>query len=168
MKKLTKILLVFVAAVMSASTVSAQSSGLKVVTGNPDFKVKIKRCEASGKTVVIDMVLENINPKDANISFNPGYHIFAYDDEGNKYGGNGSGKILFTVAGENTLYSNINLPSDVPLKARLQLEGIPESVQMFKRLDITWVCRLYGGTDWLGDNAKAIKISNLPIYREGD
>ena len=35
---------------------SAQDAPLKIITNHPDFDVKVKRCAASGKSVIIDMV----------------------------------------------------------------------------------------------------------------
>jgi hypothetical protein len=32
---------------------------LKIVTNHPDFKINVKRCAASGKTVIIDLILTN-------------------------------------------------------------------------------------------------------------
>ena len=39
--------------------VSAQDAPLKIVTNHPDFSIKVKRCAASGKTVVLDLILNN-------------------------------------------------------------------------------------------------------------
>lgn len=163
--KILKSFLLVVLMGLTATMAQAQSKGMTLVSGNPDFKVKVTRCEASGKTVIIDMILENIGARDVDVAFSPYAYLLVYDDEGNKYGDYDS-KVKLFLAGRES--DRISLPTEVPLKARVQIEGVPLSAQILKRVDIHWQCRDWGGTEWYGTNAKMIKMTNVPISREGD
>ena len=61
MKKILLILMAMFA--FGLQNVSAQD-GIKIITNHPDFKIKVKRCAASGKTVVIDLILTNEGTND--------------------------------------------------------------------------------------------------------
>ena len=52
---------------LGLQNVSAQDAPLKIVTNHPDFKIKVKRCAASGKTVVLDLILNNEGTNDVKI-----------------------------------------------------------------------------------------------------
>lgn len=139
----------------------------KIVTGHPDFKIKITRCEASGSTAVIDFLLENVGNDDVKISMYGGNEqdskSVAYDDEGNKYGGK---KFQIAISGSGlTAYSlGETLPPDIPLKARIQIEGVPESATEFKRVDLQLYCNTWN----LNRDKKPVRFTNVPIFREGD
>lgn len=163
--KIFKSVLVVSLVILTSLGAFAQSKGMTLISGNPDFKVKVTRCEASGKTVVLDMVFENVGPRDVDVEFQPYRWLLAYDDEGNKYGDN-DGKVKLFLAGREL--SRIQLPTDVPLKARVQIEGVPMSAQVLKRVDIYWYCPDWGGNAMGGSNGKMIKMTNVPISRDGD
>lgn len=143
--------------------------GTKIVTNHPDLSIKIKKCRASGNTCVIDMVVTNLGDKDLkNVIFYSGYNNFsiAFDDEGNQYGkyalligtnGNLSGRTL-----DNT-DAWVLLPANVPIKMRMQIEGIPESATEFSRINLACQCAEFS----LSHN-KPIILSNIPISRDGD
>ena len=161
-------LLMFFTLLGSVSTV-AQT---KIVTGHPDFKIKITRCEANGNTVVIDMTLENTGSKDINIrmwggiswSKNGMKMTVAYDDDGNKYTGQNDLKVSIGKSGWDGGYGlREMLPPDIPLKASILIEGVPESATEFKRIDL-----YIESDDWGLNDKKPIKITNVPISREGD
>ena len=141
----------------------AQTSGMKIVTGNPDFKIKITRCEASGKTVVIDMIWENISSQDVKIGIYADWDnmTFAWDDEGNKFAGR---DISASIANGplKGLCEDI-LPAEIPIRVKLKIENVPESATMFRRIDLTVRC-----DKWGLDHTKPVRITNLPINREGD
>lgn len=159
MKNLKSVLIALMA-IMFASTALAQSNGMRVVTGHPDLKLKIKRCEASAKTVVIDMIIENVNQKDVDLRIDSPWNIQIYDDEGNSFDYTNS-KVSFEMSDGSK--SSHKLPSEIPLKARIQVEGIPLSSQMFKRIDLKYRCEGLGKQGW-----DYIKIYNVPINREGN
>lgn len=137
-----------------------REGAFKLVTNHPDFKIKVRRCEASGKTCVIDLIIENVGSSDVNVMTGYGNgRLIAYDDEANRYE-----SIKVSVGNSNWIWSEWrNLMSCVPMKARIQIEGVAESATMFRRLDWCIDCEAWG----LGRN-KPIKFMNLPISREGD
>lgn len=132
---------------------------MRIITNHPDFKIKIKRCEVSGKTCVIDMVIENIGYEDVIYQTNNNYFI-GYDDEMTEYSN-------FKVAIGNSNWINDyqyrKLMSNIPMKARIQIEGVPAAATMFRRIDWTIYCNAWN----LGDKKK-VKFLNIPITREGE
>lgn len=135
-----------------------REGAFKLVTNHPDFKIKVRRCEASGKTCVIDLIIENVGSSDVEIYADAGYNgaLISYDDEANEY------TDISHFIGSKGGRSHI-LRAGVPMKARIQVEGVAESATMFRRLDWKITCRAWG----LNEN-KPIKFINLPISREGD
>ncbi|WP_455673968.1 hypothetical protein [Phocaeicola sp.] len=135
----------------------------KLVTNHPDFKIKVRRCEASGKTCVIDLILENIGSQDVDISLYSGFHgSIAYDDEANQYHRENL-KIILGSSGFTQDWHNGKLLSNVPMKARIQIENVPESATVFRRLDLNIGCKA-----WNIGGEKKVKFLDLPISREGD
>ena len=137
------------------------AGAFKVVTNHPDFKIKVKRCMVSGKTCVIDLILENIGDQD--VSVDDGWHsAIAYDDEANEYS-----DIAIALGDVNDLRSDclprFNLMAQVPVKARLQIEGVSPAATVFRRLDFT-----LNVDSWGLNRNKRIRFMNLPITREGD
>lgn len=136
-----------------------REGAFKLVTNHPDFKIKVRRCEASGKTCVIDLIIENVGSSDVDIYVKGGswHGLIAYDDEANQY------ESIGIAVSDKWGLGTHTLPANVPLKARIQVEGVAESATMFRRLDWKIDCRAWG----LNEN-KPIKFINLPISREGD
>ncbi|WP_455673969.1 hypothetical protein [Phocaeicola sp.] len=143
----------------------AQSESLKIKTNNPDFKIKVKRCEAMDKTCTIDVLLSNVGDSDVTIALCGGFtgNSKAYDDEGNMYTDE---KVLVSVGGGrldcgNTPYTQLS--PNVPVKARIQIEGVPEYAQTINLINLVVFC-----SEWNFSWDKPVKISNIPISREGD
>ena len=68
--------------------VFAQDGQLKILSNHPDLSVKIKRCVASGRNLVINLTATNEGYDDINgFKISPAITT-AYDDEGNNYKGN--------------------------------------------------------------------------------
>lgn len=148
--------------------------GFRVVTGHPDFKIKVVRCEAAGRTCVIDLILENVGSKDMSLTIcgggglGPGFDVYhtactvAYDDEANDYRDD---QINVSVGRSEMQNGTVNaeLLSEVPIKARIQITGVPEAATMFRRIDMNVICR-----GWNLDDSNKVKFYNLPISREGD
>lgn len=165
MKKILLILVTVFA--FGIQNVSAQDAPLKIVTNHPDFKIKIKRCAASGKTVVLDLILNNEGVNDVN-----GVMAFggqgrwtwscaeAYDDEGNIYQNE---NIKIKVANRPN-YSGetgeFNIPTGVPIKLSLQFNYFSTSAESIARLKLVFLCDPWGLN---GD--KPVKFSNIPISR---
>ena len=140
--------------------VSAQD-GIKIVTNHPDFKVKVKRCAASGKTVIIDLLLINEGTNDVENLYVGGGHngSEAYDNEGNIYD-DLKVKIANRPDYEYTQW-NFNIPTGVPMKLSVQINGVPASAESIARLKLRIDCRAWG----IGDG-KPLRISNIPISRD--
>ena len=130
-----------------------------IVTGHPDFKVKVTRCAASGKVVVLDLVFTNVSATDVeswSIATNSGESV-VYDSEGNVYGGN-SLAVKVSNLNYNNYLRNLKMISDVPMKVSLQITGVPANVEALARVDISVNIPLF--------NIKSpIKIKNIPIER---
>ena len=137
---------------------SSQRSNVKIITNHPDFKVRIQRCEVSGRTCVIDLIMENVGYQDVKLMYwTNGSSV--YDDEGNQYA---APRVLIGQA--DVYYGYTSLLANVPVKARITIEGVAEFATMFRRIDIRLHCEQWG----LGYNNKKLVLMNVPITREGE
>ena len=161
MKKILLILMAMFA--FGLQNVSAQD-GIKIVTNHPDFKIKVKRCAASGKTVIIDLVLTNVGTNDVeNVSIAGGcWGSEVYDDEGNIYNTSNLG---VRVANRDSYdcrdTGSFNIPTGVPMKLSISIEGVPQSSESIARLKLIANC-----SKWALTKDKPIRISNIPISRD--
>ena len=162
MKKILLILMAVFA--FGLQNVCAQD-GIKIVTNHPDFKVKVKRCAASDKTVIINLILNNtgFNDVEGLIAWG-GSGSEAYDDEGNIYRGNNLQVSIANTQKWNSWNSDrFDIPSGVPMKLSVRLEGVPQSVESIAQLKLDIYCRAWS----IGsDNKKLVKINNIPITRD--
>ena len=160
MNSVKKLFLFVVLMAMSGVYALAQTTGMKIGAIHPDLKVKMTRCEAAGRTVVIDLVFENVGGNDVDFRIWGGDNnrSVAYDDEGNVFN---NLRVKVGNSDMSTWYVKQILPAGVPLKGRIQIEGVPESSTVFRRIDLH-----VESEAWNLD--KKIKISNVPISREGD
>lgn len=159
-----KRLFVCVAVIVAFGSASAfAQGGFRIVTNHPDFKIKVKRCEVSGSTCVIDMLLQNMGSFDVTVNVSGGWNnrSVAYDDEGNKYSG-GRFKVQSGSSMSDT-YTQMTLPSEVPVKLRIYIEGVPEAATEFTRIDLGVNCDA-----WHLGYGKEVRFSNMPISREGE
>ncbi len=156
-----KKLLVLLSALCCMAVAFAQTP--TIVTGHPDFKVKVTRCAASGKVVVLDLVFTNVSATDVE-SWSIGTSYFSlssvvYDSEGNLYSGN-SLAVKVSNLNYGRVWENLKMISDVPMKVSLQITGVPANVEALARVDIAVDIPLF--------NIKPqspIKIKNIPIER---
>lgn len=132
---------------------------MRIITNHPDFKIKIKRCEVSGKTCVIDMVIENVGYEDVTYYTDSDWFI-GYDDEMTEYS-----NFKVAIGNSNWIMDRgyRKLMSNIPMKARIQIEGVPAAATMFRRIDWTIVCNA-----WNLSKEKKVKFLNIPITREGE
>lgn len=162
-----KILLILVAMFAFSFQSANAQDGIKIVTNHPDFKIKVKRCAASGKTVIIDLILTNNGTNDVENFQGKGggwgnpQDPVAYDDEGNIYSGD---KLMVKVANRE-IYDKygsgeFNIPVGVPIKYSIKLDGVSQSAERIARLKLVFY---YGG--WGLDEKKPVRISNIPISR---
>ena len=145
---------------ISASSRPEQVTGLKIVTNHPDLEIKLKRCQVSGKTCVIDFIMTNYgnDTKIQLIGSQWSNESTAFDDERNEY--------RFAVQATNSGLGGdvmVDILTDVPIKCRIQIEGVASSASVFKRIKLSTDCRVLG----LNQN-KPIMFYNVPITREGD
>ena len=165
MKKILLVLMAMFA--LGFQNVNAQD-GIKIVTNHPDFKIKVKRCAASGKTVIIDFILTNEGANDVENMFgcgggghHGGANSEAYDDEGNIYkGGNLQVKVANSDHYSSYSSGNFNIPVGVPMKYSVKIDGVPQSAESIARLKMFFFHDGWGlGWD------KPVRISNIPISR---
>lgn len=140
----------------ASRTYSTKQGSMTISTAHRDLKIKITRCEAAGNTVIIDLMFENVGSDDTDLYLRTNK---AYDDENNIFDRGVTIKI-----GNTSLSSRIstNLPAEIPLKGRIQIEGVPESATMFKRIDFTMDSNAWGLS------GQELRLANVPISREGD
>lgn len=159
-----KKLITLMAALCCMTFVFAQTP--TIVTGHPDFKVKVTRCEASGKNVVLDLVFTNVSAQDVEkwSIYNPcNYHrtTVVYDSEGNIY--NCSNESI-SIKVSNSEYSwgheNLKMISDVPMKVSVMITGIPANVESLARVDLEVNIPIFNI-----DGNTPVKIKNIPIAR---
>lgn len=147
---------------MPTSSRPTPVEGTKIVTHHPDLKIKLRRCEVNGKTCIIDFIITNYGADTGiTLSGRNGYigESEAFDDEGNIY----TPAVQLANSGIREDDVSCTLLNDVPIKARLQIEGVSSSATMFKRIHLVASCRTLG----LNSN-KPIMFYNIPISREGD
>ena len=153
MKKISVLMLFLCSALFSV----AQT---QIVTGHPDFKVKVTRCAVSGKTVVLDMVFTNVSETDVeDWSIRTLYcNTVIYDSEGNVYNDNNLA-VKVSNFDYSTYFSNLKMISDVPMKVSLQIKGVPETVESLARVDLQVTIPSFN----IGNTP--VKIKNIPISR---
>ena len=162
MKKILLLLMAMFA--FGLQNVNAQDAPLKIVTNHPDFKIKIERCAANGKTVVIDMLFSNQGTDDVDgvsvITNFEGYQCEAYDNEGNVY----SRSISAYVKGFSDQYGNaksFSLIPDVPMKVRITIDDFSETTEKIARLRLR-----VDSNKWKIGRGKLVEIRNIPISRD--
>ena len=159
MKKILFVLLAMFA--FGVQNVCAQDAPLKIVTNHPDFQIKVKRCAASGKTVIIDFILSNIGTNDVRVDNVVVYGWSeAYDDEGNIYQGDNLRVKVANRQNYEGTSGNFLIPSGVPMKLSIQINNVSASAESIARLSLYFECGAWGLS-----NDKLIKISNIPISR---
>lgn len=135
---------------------STPQRNMTIVTKHPDFSVKVKRCMASGKTVIIDLILENLGTDDVSLEFYNG-NSYSWDSEGNCFTN------FFKYANNETYHfqqSGVLLPG-IPTKFSVKIEDVPVSAERIAKMQIPVICNQWGLSD-----VQAILIRNIPITRQ--
>lgn len=136
---------------------------MKIVTGHPDLRVKLLRCVASDKTVVMDFVFSNDGSRDCRLLYVGGgyYGSQAFDDDANAYNGQdvkvSVGKERLTDGGSSNAF-----PAETSLKVRVQIENVSLSATEFTRLNLGVSVEEFG----MDGRAKPMKLYHIPITRE--
>ena len=137
----------------------------QIVTGHPDFKVKVTRCEASGKNVVLDLVFTNVSAQDVESwaiysSCSNHQTTVVYDSEGKIYNCNNNAVSIKVSNGEYTWgVRDLKMISDVPMKVSVMITGVPTNVEALARVDLDVVIPIFN----IGETP--VKIKNIPITR---
>ena len=158
-----KKLFTLMAAVCCMTVAFAQAP--QIVTGHPDFKVKVTRCEASGKNVVLDLTFTNLSAQDVEnwYLYAPAYFssTVVYDSEGNIYDKENQIKVKVSNGEYGNRYDNLKMISDVPMKVSVMIVGVPTNVESLARVDLDVRIPFFNI-----DGEKApVKIKNIPIAR---
>lgn len=139
----------------SDTSYGGNPKGTGIITNHPDFKIEFKRCAVSGKTCVIDLLIENTGSNDVQVTF---ADIVAYDNEGNEY------KNISIMIGDssNKWIDQIDktLMSEVPIKARITINGVNESATAIRRINWITYCNA-----WDLSFNKPVRLQNIPISR---
>lgn len=139
---------------------SAQDAPLKIITNHPDFQIKIKRCAASGKTVILDLILNNLGVNDIEDIEVHGSKSEVYDNEGNIYQGNNIKVKVANRPNYNWTTGTFNIPTGVPMRLSISIEGVPQAAESIARLKLIVLCDKWGLN---GD--KPVRFMNIPITR---
>ena len=134
-----------------------------------DVDIKVKRCVVSGSQGYIDLLFTNytgefikkVVVQSSETCLDKNNETIVYDDEGNVYKYTyGGGIYKITFGGESSQYNGTNLPEDVPVKMRIELEGISEYATEFTMLNIAFrnISSHYYGVG-------SITFRNIPITR---
>ena len=162
-----KTLLLLVALLtFTAQQASAQENPLKIVTQHPDLRVKVKRCAASDKTVILDLVVTNTGDQDVtNVTFaaSGGIYCEAYDDEGNRYS-QGTFKVkVANGASYEDYYDNYRMVAGVPIKVSYRIEGVSTTAEYLAFVELGINSEALG----IGASTnKWVTIRNIPIARD--
>lgn len=134
-----------------------------------DVDIKVKRCVVSGSQGYIDLLFTNytgefikkVVVQSSETCLDKNNETIVYDDEGNVYKYTyGGGIYKITFGGESSQYNGTNLPEDVPVKMRIELEGISEYATEFTMLNIAFrnISSHYYGVG-------SVTFRNIPITR---
>ena len=136
-----------------------------------DLDIKVKRCVVSGTQGYIDLVFTNNTGKHmSNVAVNNYSSLVdrtttaAYDDEGNVYyyySNKNHNIYQITFGGGTGLYNNVDLPEDLPVKMRIDLQNISEYATEFTMLNLV----LYNVSSVGFDGVGTVTFRNIPITR---
>lgn len=135
--------------------ISSSDARVKIEKPNPDFDVKIARCEYTSGTLYIDLVMTSYGAEIKRTFVGPSERnsvTMAYDDEGNRY----SKITMGEPGGAMKSWFNFTLPKDIPVKLRVEIDGVDEVASKLKLLQLG--LEIYGS---MGVADKPIKIYNL-------
>ncbi|MBO7051547.1 MAG: hypothetical protein J6W24_02670 [Prevotella sp.] len=151
-----------------ASNAVAQTSPIEIVTGHPDLNIKVKRCAASGNTVILDMIFTNTGTQDADFEIWGSYASNSefYDDEGNSYHGNdlwGKATVKFANAPKyDASAENKKLLAGVPTKVSFKITDVPVSAQNIALVELGIKSQVFD----MNLYNKKTQLRNIPITRK--
>ncbi len=101
-----------------------------VKSPHPSLKVEVARCAKASELVVVDLIITNKSKKEIHTDIKTNL-ISAYDNKGNSYTSK-SANFKWGLINEGLDSANFLLPRNVPLKFRLQINGIESDVSKLK------------------------------------
>lgn len=148
----------------SASVSETQQLPMKIITNCPNIRIKVTKCVASGKTVMLTFKMTNVSGNDAE-----NVYVIKYRDAGNVYDDQGNIYDDLSLKYANNDFRTYYFPSgfnftllaDVPVTFTLKIEGVSTSAEYLARVDLQ--CNHSG----LGLKTETpITLRNIPINRE--
>lgn len=137
---------------------------IRVVSHHPDLTVEVQKVSIDQQGYWIDATITNLSENDEKVNINT--NLRAYDDEGNIYEEHGRNRDMRMYVGNSKNPTNWNgqqqaivLPSEVPIKVRILLMGMPKKAKGIRRLD--W--GLY--SDGLSIHPQSITIQLFDVYQ---
>ena len=138
----------------------------------PDMDIRLTRCNASGTSAYVDFTMTNNSGKDVQglslasemMAGYENYVTVVYDDQGNIYkpgGGISSVKIADDTFVPSLSARPFALPSGIPVKFRVRLVNVDESVSEIKLLKMNFR-GLDEGTTY---GVSLLEIRDIPISR---
>lgn len=100
---------------------------VKIESVHPDLKVRVKRCVAVQKMVIVTVQITNLSTEDDNLGF--GWQCTAVDDNGNEY----NHDVMGLYARGAKAYTHA-LVSDVNKMIEIRIENVPSSVESIARI----------------------------------
>lgn len=123
---------------------------MKIESVHPDLKVRVTRCVAAQKMVMVTMEITDMADQDDRLEFSP-WWCSAIDDAGNEHKAH-----LYSQGEEQRFY---NLVSGVKKKVEIRINDVPTSVESIARI----VLPIDGSSFFPKGN---IIIRNVPIDRD--
>ena len=171
MKKVLLIMMAMFA--FGLQNANAQDAPLKIVTNHPDLSMKVKRCAASGKTLIIDLIASNTGADDINDFFILPNNCVIYDDEGNVYKGDSKQTVGAKIANQQQYTFQVSAYYNETMRTKI-LPGIPCKISLIVKdfsieatsiglLQIGVECRQLNLDSWKEE--QRVKIRNIPVTR---
>lgn len=152
--------------------VSAQDEPMSIVTNHPDFTVKVKRCVASGKTLILDFVAINTGIDNVNKFALAPILTEVYDDEGNTYRGNIGAKVAnqTNYTYQRNAFTDLTMETkllpNVPVKFSLIIPNFSQEATSVALIEIGVVCPKWNYLVNFRSFSQRLAIKNIPVMRK--
>ena len=158
--------------IMTAKVALCQDSQLTIDTHHPDFSVKVKRCVASGKTLILDLTATNTGLDDINRFTLVPILTEAVDDEGNSYRGNIGAKVgnqanyTYQRNAFTDLAMETKLLSNIPVKLSIIIPNFSQEATSIALIEIGVVCPSWNYRVNFRSFTQRLTLRNIPITRK--
>lgn len=170
MKKILLILMAMFA--FGLQNVKAQDAPLEIVTNHPDFTVKVKRCVASGKTLILDFIAINTGIEDVNKFALAPVLTEVYDDEGNIYRGNIGAKVAnqSNYTYQKNAFTDFTMETkllpNIPVKFSLFIPNFSQEASSIALIEIGVICPKWNYLVNFRSYSQRLVIKNIPVMRK--